>query len=710
MSSASRRGREVAASRMPPAPPQPVGGLAEQHGSAAERKEMLEVQGYAHMLLNAACETKLETEAVVSLSERQPELAWLARCMQRCPLPPCWTRLDDEGASVTQTYLNTVDDRTTDQTPLLSQFVELAKHMMSWRRRPNDAAVVSLALQDHRDDSLKEAQRAREEWTGPHLDQATGEEFWHCPASGLSTWGDPGAAAEFVARVAERLQQAMPTALLLRACPPKGANKDSSEEEEPGQDKCGNNCDHDDSYLVGTWVYNDGACEYDIRLGTDNNMQFHETHQDAERGVATRSVSGTLQPEDSWLHAALTDTAGKAQGEVRLRALAADRDGPGMFAITHPCALAPSVRLALKEDVITELEIGTVVQVVEVVRNDEQHRIRARLENPAGWISIEDILNGHRWAERQHCVMSNFRTSSKESWSAGTIAHKKVDVAALAVAAEAPDAFAARLAAPAMAGQTPPRPQTAPNESSPIRAVPSAPTAKGRMASPPHKTPSPMKSVLEGPSMKSIEEEEQLSMVVTEEESLPQISPCCVGGQAAAAAALVPSADAAEKAEHGKAVEHHQDPQPPSIKAAPPPPCAPPPPWVIAMANKRPEGGVAISVVATPQAPAAEVASLPVAATSPEPTKASGTSPRPPAASPGMSPSIFLVIEEAPLDDLAFGTPLHSGRKNSSSSIVPGGTLNGWEEPAQKGGDEGGSLWPSRAAGRRRLRAAAGGS
>jgi len=565
-----------------------------------------------------------------------------------------------------------------------------------------------LALQDHCEESFKEVRRIRAEWTGPHLDPATGEAFWHCPALGQSTWGDPSAAAEFVARVAERLQQAMPTALLLRACPPKEGSKDANEEEEPGQDRCGNSGKDDESCLVGAWVYNDGACEYDICLGAEGGLQFHETHRDAERGVATRSVSGTLQPEDGWLHAALSDSAGQPQGEVRLRALAADKDAPGMFAITHPCALAASVKLALKEDVITELEIGTVVQVVEIVRHEEQHRVRAHLENPSGWISVEDTLNGHRWADRQRCMISNFRISSKQSWSADTIAHKKVDIAALVAAAETPDAFAAGLAAPAMAGQTPPRPQSARNESSPVRSVPSAPATNGHVASPPHKSQSPMKSAQEGPSMKSIEEE-QLSVVAAEEESPPQSLPC--GGGEVAAAATVPAADTPETAEHGKAVEHQPDPQPPSIKPAPPPPCAPPPPWVVAMANKRPEGGGAASAVATPRPPAAAgAASLLVAAASPEPTKATRTSPRPPATSPGRSPSIFLVIEEAPLDDLTFGTPLHSACKNSSSSIVPGGKLDGWEEPTQKGGDKGGSSWPSRVAGRRRWRAAAGGS
>jgi len=716
--STSSRGREASASRVPAAPPRqapavaPVAGFAEQHGSAAERKEMLEVQGYAQMLLNAACETKLETEAIVALSERQPELAWLARCMQRCPLPPCWTRLDDEGASATQTYLNTADDRTTDEPPLLPQFVELAKHMMSWRRRPRDAAKVSLALQDYRQESFEEARCIRAQWTGPHLDQATGEEFWHCPASGVSTWGDPGAAADFVARVAERLQQAMPTSPLVSACLPKEASKDANEEMQPGQEEIANKGEHDKSYLVGTWVYSNGAREYDVSLGADDGLQFHETNRDAESGVVTRSVSGHLQNEEGWMHAALADSAGKPQGEVRLRAAGANQDGTGMFAISHPCALAPSVRLALKEDVITELEIGAVVEVVEVVRHEEQHRIRARLENPAGWISIEDTLNGHRWAERQRCMICSFRMSDKECWGADTLAHKKVDIATLVAAAEAPDAFAARLAASAMAGQTPPRPQTARHESSPIQVVPPAPAAKGRVASPPHKSPSPMKSALEGPSMKSIEEEEQLSVFVTEEESPPQ-NMTCSNEEAAAA---VPATDAAETAVCSKAAEEEEQPEPelPAAKPAPPPPCAPPPPWVVAMANKRSMGGGtkdAVSAVATPRATAAAGAALAqVAETSPEPTKAMRASPRPPAASPGSSPSIFLVIEDAPLEDLGFGTPRHSARKNLSSSIVPSGNLDGWEEPMQKGGDKGGGLWPSKTAGRRRMRAAAGGS
>jgi len=48
---------------------------------------------------------------------------------------------------------------------------------------------------------------------------------------------------------------------------------------------------------------------------------------------------------------------------------------------------------------LASLDKGTHVRVLEVVRMPEQSRVRGRLEDPAGWISLLDTETGYRWAE-----------------------------------------------------------------------------------------------------------------------------------------------------------------------------------------------------------------------------------------------------------------------------------------------------------------------
>uniref|UniRef100_A0A7S4R941 Uncharacterized protein n=1 Tax=Alexandrium monilatum TaxID=311494 RepID=A0A7S4R941_9DINO len=76
-------------------------------------------------------------------------------------------------------------------------------------------------------------------------------------------------------------------------------------------------------------------------------------------------------------------------------------DGPGSYVLKERAVVAPTVRPCPKEDVITELAIGTRVTVLQVVSLHDIDRVRGRLEDPPGWISLVDTEGGFRWAERQ---------------------------------------------------------------------------------------------------------------------------------------------------------------------------------------------------------------------------------------------------------------------------------------------------------------------
>merc|ERR1719454_870512 len=98
----------------------------------------------------------------------------------------------------------------TEVQPMLRDFSQMARLMLEWRQAPSAASYVSAELLARHENCSEEAARSRRVWSGPHTDQSTGMKFWHCEATGRSTWGDPGASAEFLARVAERLRRALP--------------------------------------------------------------------------------------------------------------------------------------------------------------------------------------------------------------------------------------------------------------------------------------------------------------------------------------------------------------------------------------------------------------------------------------------------------------------------------------------------------------------
>ena len=53
---------------------------------------------------------------------------------------------------------------------------------------------------------------------------------------------------------------------------------------------------------------------------------------------------------------------------------------------------------------VAVLNAGAAVEVLEIVEMPEIRRVRARIENPKGWISLVDMDDGFRWAEARLSV------------------------------------------------------------------------------------------------------------------------------------------------------------------------------------------------------------------------------------------------------------------------------------------------------------------
>lgn len=95
--------------------------------------------------------------------------------------------------------------------------------------------------------------------------------------------------------------------------------------------------------------------------------------------------------------------AGVLQSGGQCAALIAGDDSPGVFVVVRDVAVEPQPEIGTLEDVLAVLGVGRLINVLAIARS--QSRIRGRIENPAGWISIIDTEDGYRWAQKQAAAL-----------------------------------------------------------------------------------------------------------------------------------------------------------------------------------------------------------------------------------------------------------------------------------------------------------------
>mmetsp|Transcript_11688 Transcript_11688/g.22239 ORF Transcript_11688/g.22239 Transcript_11688/m.22239 type:complete len:284 (+) Transcript_11688:45-896(+) len=93
------------------------------------------------------------------------------------------------------------------------------------------------------------------------------------------------------------------------------------------------------------------------------------------------------------------------------------QDRPGQYVVIHDSTfVSASPGLPTDEDVVEFIRAGTVVEVVEVLRNPDSKRVRGQISAPPGWISLLDLDSGYRWACRvEACVEHKVSNASQET-------------------------------------------------------------------------------------------------------------------------------------------------------------------------------------------------------------------------------------------------------------------------------------------------------
>jgi len=94
------------------------------------------------------------------------------------------------------------------------------------------------------------------------------------------------------------------------------------------------------------------------------------------------------------------DAGGRGNTGPRTEPLQLDEDTPGQYIVIHD-GVAVSSGLSTVSPITQILAFGTVVNVLEVARIEEDKRVRGRIEDPPGWVSLLDTGDGYRWARRQ---------------------------------------------------------------------------------------------------------------------------------------------------------------------------------------------------------------------------------------------------------------------------------------------------------------------
>jgi len=160
---------------------------------------------FINMLAKATFERSLSEEEVMAVLATCPEVAWLAECSRRMPLPEGWCKLQAKSSNPRPRFQCEKTGGVSDTPPHFQHFVHLAKLITYARQSPAEAATAREHVQATIRTVNSDMEELAKAWSGPHLDPDTGAQYYYCPATEVSTWENPFQGEMFLACVAERL-------------------------------------------------------------------------------------------------------------------------------------------------------------------------------------------------------------------------------------------------------------------------------------------------------------------------------------------------------------------------------------------------------------------------------------------------------------------------------------------------------------------------
>lgn len=129
-------------------------------------------------------------------------------------------------------------------------------------------------------------------------------------------------------------------------------------------------------------------------------MEFCEEPDDDERiEEIVQSLLTQFPGKELRIRSALADFEGQAgRAALQLQHESDNMDAPGRYVVVVQSYVKAGIDTSTAKigDVLPE----RVVEIAEVVENEAARRIRGRLVEPAGWISLANTETGQRWAEK----------------------------------------------------------------------------------------------------------------------------------------------------------------------------------------------------------------------------------------------------------------------------------------------------------------------
>ena len=120
-------------------------------------------------------------------------------------------------------------------------------------------------------------------------------------------------------------------------------------------------------------------------------------HGGFQTKALTRRVQGQAQGDAGDATTVTVSSRGK-EVESLLRSFRDLQDETGTYVISSRAPVLVSPSKDLSPTPIAELSTGDIVEVIEYEVLQEAQRVRGRLEDPPGWISLRNPSSGFRWA------------------------------------------------------------------------------------------------------------------------------------------------------------------------------------------------------------------------------------------------------------------------------------------------------------------------
>mmetsp|Transcript_40343 Transcript_40343/g.63006 ORF Transcript_40343/g.63006 Transcript_40343/m.63006 type:complete len:304 (-) Transcript_40343:4-915(-) len=169
-------------------------------------KDITEEFVLTNMMLQGVYNRQLQESESVAVLDQCPELFWLVECHVQNPLPPGWRRSKVAAGDAPMYFCEATGD-VIEEPPTMCyyvRFAQIAAHMCYGSMMASQATA---SLTDIANDATLAARELQLKWTGPHTHPETGDTFYHCPSTGVSSYDDPAGWAIFVRNVATTLSQ-----------------------------------------------------------------------------------------------------------------------------------------------------------------------------------------------------------------------------------------------------------------------------------------------------------------------------------------------------------------------------------------------------------------------------------------------------------------------------------------------------------------------